>query len=107
MTTKERTTTLQFVTKTILREMRLGGWNRRDGKYGTGGSPTPYDVNNGWCEEWAILAQKACKEGDVVWLDDELNDDTIRHCVLKMDAVYFDSQCSTGTKHPRRLVQDG
>lgn len=96
---------LRSITRHVLREMRNSGWHQKNHKYmKKGGRPTAYDVNNGWCEEWAGLAEVATG-GESVWLEDVLNNESLAHCVLEFEGRYFDSQCMMGTSYPISLVR--
>ena len=65
--------------------------------------PTAWDINNGWCREWAEEAVKRFG-GEVVWLDqiDEEFED-VSHAVLVLGGLFYDAQNLEGVPNPREL----
>jgi hypothetical protein len=65
--------------------------------------PNSWDINCGWCEEWAIMAE-AKYGGEMIWLDqiDESYFD-FGHAVLKLNERFYDSQHPNGVASPNDL----
>lgn len=75
------------------------------------GLETAYDINCGWCEEWALAAQREFG-GEVMWLDEVSEyyqryyaancrsdggwDPPHAHAVLYLNERYYDSQHPDG-----------
>lgn len=62
--------------------------------------PLPWDINNGWCEEFAVRAAQKIGGDDYettyeLWIDD-LEDDAPAHCVLVHNGRYYDAECLDG-----------
>jgi hypothetical protein len=100
MTPAERRAILEDVTERHLRQMQESGWwfvNDRGIHEIRYDRPTPWDINNGDCEEWAEAAQ-ARVGGDVVWIEP-----LAAHAVLRLAGLYFDAQCLDGVRTRREL----
>ena len=65
--------------------------------------PNPWDINCGWCEEWAIMAEEKYG-GEMIWLDqiDESYFD-FGHAVLRLNGKLYDSQHPNGVASPNDL----
>lgn len=65
--------------------------------------PNAWDINCGWCEEWAIMAESKYG-GEIIWLDqiDESYFD-FGHAVLLLDGKFYDSQHPNGVSSPDEL----
>lgn len=77
---------LEQVTEEILAMMR------RDGFYYEGSlryEPIVWDINNGYCEDWAHRAADLIQEAFPAWLDED-------HCVLVYRGRYYDADCLEG-----------
>ncbi len=88
MTKEEIHSILAQVTEEILERMR------RDGFYTEEGTelrfdPIVYDVNNGYCAEWAFRAADLIDEAFPAWMDDD-------HCVLVYRGRFYDADCLDG-----------
>lgn len=95
---------LEQVTEAILNQMQASGW------YGEGRErrfdrPTPRDINNGNCEEWAELAV-ATVGGEAVWLDTFKTTATWRHCVLYLNGCYYDSLHLNGCHTLKQFISE-
>lgn len=94
---------LQMVTDTIRDRMQSVGWflmGSRERRYDL---PTAWDINDGWCSEWAYEAVKRFG-GEVVWLDQltaEFED--VSHAVLMIGEHFYDAQNLEGVQNPREL----
>ncbi len=88
------TQALRQVTENLLDKMQKRGWwsGPKDARVRRFDRPTEWDINCGWCEEWAEEAYKRVG-GMVVWFDDE---DDPNHCVLYLDGLYYDAQHPEG-----------
>lgn len=77
---------LEQVTEDVLSMMR------RDGFYYEGVKrfdPQVWDINNGYCEEWAYRVADLVPEAFPVWMDED-------HCVLVYRGRYYDADCLDG-----------
>jgi hypothetical protein len=88
------------VRNALLEEMRRGGFYydnelRHD--------PTPWDINNGWCEEYANDVQTIAPSVDVVWLDGLLGDDAPAHCAILYQGRFYDAECISGVDDVHEL----
>lgn len=65
--------------------------------------PNAWDINCGWCEEWALMAEEKYG-GEMIWLDqiDESYFD-FGHAVLRLNGRFYDSQHPTGVSSPKEL----
>lgn len=85
---------LDGVTEEILSRMRRDGFYyrkrlRRD--------PLVWDINNGHCEAWALLAAERLHEAAFpAWIDPY-------HCVLVFDGKFYDADCPQGTNRWEEL----
>lgn len=104
MTTTE---VLEEVTREVLAQMVAAGYPP---------DVCAWDINAGWCDVWADVAQ-ARVGGTAVWLDDTLALERLTgdlelavdvsdcgHCVLYLDARWYDAQCVVGTTDLRTLT---
>lgn len=71
--------------------------------------PTTWDINNGYCEEFAEAVLTDLPDGYAAWLD-ELPEfvgidshDLPAHYVLVFDNRYYDAECIDGVDNPRDL----
>jgi len=79
-------------------------WENLRANRGYEGDPTAWDINCGYCEEWAEHAAKRFG-GEAVWMDKinpNFGDDglSVRHCVLILNGRYYDSQHPDGVDSP-------
>ena len=99
-----------FITSEIIRQMKdCGYWDRKSMENGYTGEPTAWDINCGFCENWAVLAADKFG-GHIEWhtIPDEdaylegLFFD-ISHCVLVLNNKYYDSQSYDGVDNVSEL----
>lgn len=101
MNGEETTRILNQVTAEILGRLRDNGFHVR---YDNGNAldelrfdPLVWDINNGYCEQWADLAAERIGEGAfATWIDPE-------HCVLVYDGRFYDADCTKGKRHWNQL----
>jgi hypothetical protein len=65
----------------------------RDDKY-----DSPYDINNGGCEEWATDVMEVFEKSDVpveIWATPFGFADT-NHCFVRVHGKFYDSECPEG-----------
>lgn len=83
---------LDQVTQEILERMRRDGFVykgvlRHD--------PTVWDINNGFCEDWALRAAELLRNRGqravTAWIDPDVD-----HCVLCYDGKFYDADCPDG-----------
>lgn len=87
---------LRAVTEHVLDIMQNGGWwHERVRRFDR---PLPWDINNGWCEEWAEFAVEAIGRGHVTWLCDLDAErfDVGAHCVFVLDGWLYDAEVPDG-----------
>lgn len=83
---------LHHVTEQLLDEMQRAGWFREGERVRRFDRPCAWDVNCGWCREWAERARSAIG-GEVVWLDELGYDpDEFSHALLRLDGRLYDAQ---------------
>lgn len=65
--------------------------------------PTAWDINCGWCEDWAMKAESKYG-GELLWLEqiDESYSD-FSHAVLRLNGRFYDSQHPNGVASPSDL----
>lgn len=87
---------LRQVTEHVLGEMQTGGWFAGTARARSFERPIAWDINSGWCEEWAERAQSAVG-GEIVWLD-QVGFDPLEfaHAVLDLDGRFYDAQHPDG-----------
>lgn len=62
----------------------------------------PEEINNGDCEEFAKSVCEIIEDAEPVWDIEEDKDQHIFkwcHCFVKYEGMYYDSECSHGTKY--------
>jgi|GEM_PF-4810999 len=98
--------TLQRVTEDILDQMQRSGWYLEDSLTRSFDRPVSWDINCGWCREWAELAAERT-DGVVAWVEDLIEcdepDSLPCHAVLKLAGRYYDSQSIDGVVDARDL----
>ena len=101
---------LHQVTEEILDQMQKTGWWSGPPKERVcrHDRPLPWDINCGMCESWAELAVQKLGAGDAIWIDQLIFWDTTDcedtfHCVLRLEGLFYDSQCLEGVDDPRKL----
>jgi hypothetical protein len=85
----------------ILAEMReIGFYYRTELMF----TPTFWDINNGWCEEFAIAVEKIMDESRNGyywnWFEDYEHG---AHAVIVYDGKYYDAQCIEGVNDWKKL----
>jgi hypothetical protein len=87
----------------VLNRMKEKGFFYKE-EEGVRYDPILWDINNGWCEEFAILVEKSVPfpETECLWLDDILPD-AGSHCVISWRQKYYDAECIDGVKSLRKL----
>lgn len=96
---------LEQVTEAILDRMQSGGWYWGASRAPRFDRPTPRDINNGECEQWAILAIAAVG-GRECWLDTFSTTQNWPHCVLRLNGKYYDSLHLDGCRTLRQFVTE-
>lgn len=81
------------VTEEILERMRRTGFDHEGMRRF---DPIVYDINNGWCEEWAYAAAELIPESFPEWVDDD-------HCVLVYRGRFYDADCLDGVDDVEEL----
>ncbi len=84
------TKTLIRIRNNILADMRTQGHI----------NPTAWDINNGWCEEFAMAAIDAIPGADMEDLYDEYD---LAHYAVVIDGRYYDAEAITGVDNPHEL----
>lgn len=94
---------LSAVTEAILDRMQMAGWFLEACRERRFDRPTAWDINCGWCREWAELAV-ALHGGAIVWLDEFGYDpDEISHAVMELDGKLYDAQHPSGVSSAANL----
>lgn len=67
---------------------------------------TTWDVNCGYCEDFAEAVVKRIPSAEIKWLDEE--DENISHCVVVYQGKYYDAECLEGVEdwHNLPLVKN-
>jgi hypothetical protein len=68
--------------------------------------PAPYDINCGFCEEWAVYVCERLPGARVVWLDEltlnrnvsDHGDVLIAHCVIRYRGRLYDAETFAGVR---------
>lgn len=79
---------LEQVTEQILDAMRRTGFDHEGVRRF---DPIVWDINNGWCEEWAYAAAELIPESFPAWMDED-------HCVLVYLGRFYDADCLDGVE---------
>jgi hypothetical protein len=79
---------LDQVTGEILDEMRLDGFYYQGRKRY---DPQVWDINNGYCDSWALRAAELIPGAFTAWIDPDVD-----HCVLVYDGKFYDADCPDG-----------
>ena len=88
MTPAELRRVLEQVTEEILERMRRDGfYSEDDGELRF--DAIVWDINNGFCAEWAFRAADLIEEAFPAWMDDD-------HCVLVYRGRFYDADCLDG-----------
>jgi hypothetical protein len=111
----ERTRVLREVTEKIQDEMQRVGWwtGAYKARVKHHDRPTAWDINDGFCEEWAEAAvRRIGGDAEVVdlaslryekfGLPDDIFED-VAHVVLLLDGRFYDAQDIEGVDDPRQL----
>jgi len=87
-------TVMEAETQRLLQLLRTGGfWYRDQYRY----DATPWDINNGCCEDWAEAVASQVRGAYVLWLDDDEDaPHYCRHCVIDYRRRYYDADCLDG-----------
>lgn len=89
---------LRAVTEDILDEMQRAGWYLEASRVRQFDRPTEWDINCGWCEDWAMAAADAVG-GDVVDLADlGMDPDEWSHYILVRAGRFYDAQDPEGVE---------
>lgn len=96
---------LEQVTETILDNMQARGWYWGESREPRFDRPTPRDINNGYCEDWALLAVVTVG-GEECWLDTFKTTQNWSHCVLRLDGKYYDSLHLDGCSTLRQFIAE-
>jgi len=111
----DRSRVLREVTEQIQDEMQRAGW--WSGAHGARiyrhDRPTAWDINDGWCEEWAEAAVRriggdaeaadlASLRYEKFGLPEGIFED-VAHIVLLLDGRFYDAQDIEGVDDPRQL----
>jgi hypothetical protein len=84
------------VTDAIFDQMQRHGWFLGASRKRRVDRPTEWDINCGWCEEWAEEAQRRYG-GEVLDLVElGYDEDEYAHIIVCVDGRYYDSQHPTG-----------
>lgn len=106
-----RISTLRSVTTQTLDEMQRVGWYAPLEREPRHDRPSAWDINNGWCEEWAEAAKRrvggevvdlAALRTEVFGLPEGIFED-VAHVVLLLDGRFYDAQDLEGVDDPRQL----
>lgn len=62
-------------------------------------APATWDINCGWCEEWANAVEKKVPGAVADWYDINDND----HCLVVYEGRYYDAECPQGVDKPEDL----
>lgn len=96
-------TDLRFITELLLDELQRSGWFLGSDRVRRYDRPCAWDINCGWCREWAERARSAVG-GEVVWLDELGYDpDEFSHAVLLLDRRLYDAQHPEGVADANEL----
>jgi hypothetical protein len=88
MTPAEVRRILDQVTEQLLTEMRRDGFYPTIG-HGVRYDPLVWDINDGYCAQWAGRAAELIEGSYPVW-------PTSDHCVLAYQGRYYDADCPDG-----------
>lgn len=92
MAESELVAKLRAVTESVLDDMQRTGWFLEASRERCFDRPTAWDINCGWCEDWALAAAEAVG-GDVVDVAEfGVDEDEIAHMVLMRDGRFHDAQ---------------
>lgn len=94
---------MEKINEAIIKDMKRHGWwdcskSKHIYSYKR---PELHQINEGNCENWALLAQSKFG-GEAIWLTDDRGGDPC-HCVLELKGRYYDSECLKGTENWREL----
>jgi hypothetical protein len=82
---------LDQVTEEILGQMREGFYYKGEFRF----DPIVWDINNGYCEDWAERAAELLRERGqrafTAWIDPDVD-----HCVLVYNGKFYDADCPDG-----------
>jgi predicted GNAT family acetyltransferase len=106
-----RTSVLNEVTEKVATDMQRVGWYSGDSRKRRHDRPTAWDINNGWCEEWAEEARRrlggevadlAALRYEKFGLPEGIFED-VAHVVLLLRGKFYDAQDPQGVSDPRQL----
>lgn len=84
----------------ITRIMEL--WNVEEGR-----TITPYEINNGMCEDITIIVEDNIEGAEAIWLEDYFwQDDILKemaHSVILYNGRYYDAENPCGVSDPHNL----
>jgi hypothetical protein len=77
----------------------------------------PWDINNGFCEEWAWYVVERLQGAELVWLDQIAQEPEMRdtsdpdasyflgpaHCIVRYRSRLYDAECHKGVKNWKSL----
>lgn len=97
---------MEQATEQVLGRMREQGYWRRlydeNGKHKgfevTHEDPTAWDINDGWCEEWANRVLGLVPGAEAWWVDQLLPDSEIAHVVILYEGRYYDAERPDGVE---------
>jgi hypothetical protein len=84
---------LEQVTEQILERIRRVGFDYEGVRRF---DPIVWDINNGWCEEWAYAASEIIPGSFPSWVDED-------HCVLVYEGRFYDADCLDGVDDVNEL----
>ncbi|XAI97110.1 hypothetical protein [Dolichospermum phage Dfl-JY45] len=103
MTESDVAARLRAVTETVLDEMQRAGWFLEASRVRQFDRPTEWDINCGWCEDWAMAAAEAVG-GEVVDLGDlGMDPDEWSHIILVRNGRFYDAQDPDGVEELEAL----
>jgi hypothetical protein len=80
------------VTAGILEDMSKGFWYEDQYRH----DPLPWDINNGWCEDWGSLMIARGSELGLHIDGDWYEKDGSNHFVISYDSRYYDAEAPDG-----------
>jgi hypothetical protein len=107
LTSKEFRLILMDVTAVILEQLRADSVaNIQRGM--PADWPTTYDINCGWCEEWAAAVETRVTDATGVWLEEPSGLDYAHYAIL-FRGRWYDTECIDGVVdfHDLPLVRNG
>lgn len=95
-------------TNELLWEMAADGYYAKNRQYLKTGDPdfvppTPWDINNGYCDQWAVRVAELVgdeADGDFSFEDEMTGCD---HYMVEYRSRYYDAECHAGVADPSEL----